>query len=97
MKYIIWASIGIIIAFAGIIYLGKLLFLKIKGVETVAEVIKVREKRKDNYVHTMRFGSGEKTYEFEDKAGFSQPLSIGSSIQLFMTRKIRRILILLSR
>ena len=78
MKYIIWASIGIIIALAGLIYLGKLLLLKIKGVETVAEVVKVREKRKDNYVHTMRFSNEEKTYEFEDKAGFSQPLSIGS-------------------
>jgi hypothetical protein len=78
MKYIIWASIGIIIAIAGLIYLGKLLLLKKNGIETEAEVISVREKRQNNYIHKMRFGNGDKVYEFEDKAGFSEPFKIGS-------------------
>ncbi|MCR4796268.1 MULTISPECIES: DUF3592 domain-containing protein [Ruminococcus] len=78
MKYIIWASIGIIIAIVGLIYLGKLLLLKKNGIETEAEVISVREKRQNDYIHKMRFGNGDKVYEFEDKAGFSEPFKIGS-------------------
>ncbi|WP_295074037.1 DUF3592 domain-containing protein [Ruminococcus sp.] len=78
MKYIIWAGIGIIIAIAGLIYLGKLLLLKKNGIETEAEVVSVREKRQNYYVHKMRYGSGDKVYEFEDKAGFSEPFKIGS-------------------
>lgn len=78
MKYIIWASIGTVIALVGIVYLLKLLLLKKKGIVTVGEVISVREKRPKDYVHTLRYADGEKVYEFEDKAGFSEPFSIGS-------------------
>lgn len=78
MKYIIWASIGAVIALVGAMYLLKLALLKIKGIETVAEVISVREKKPGDYRHTLRFSDGSNTYEYEDRAGFSQPFSVGS-------------------
>ena len=57
---------------------GKASAAEKNGIETEAEVISVREKRQNYYVHKMRYGSGDKVYEFEDKAGFSEPFKIGS-------------------
>ncbi|EWM53204.1 DUF3592 domain-containing protein [Ruminococcus flavefaciens] len=78
MKYMIWAGIGFGIALAGLVYLVKLLLLKKNGIETEAEVISVREKRKNDYIHKMRYSGDGRTYEQEDRAGFSEPFKVGS-------------------
>lgn len=87
MKYIIWASIGAVIALAGLVYLLRLAVLKIKGTETEAEVVSVREKKPGDYRHTLRFSDGKNTYEHEDKAGFSQPFSVGSKHRIIYDPK----------
>ena len=95
MRDIILACIGIVIAAAGGVYLARLLYYKRFGVTVKAEVTDVNEviKRKgivlesiafkssrvDNYVHIMKYDIGGKTYEVRDKAGYTQPLKVGST------------------
>lgn len=95
MRDIILACIGIVIAAAGSVYLARLLYYKKFGVTVKAEVVDVKEvvKRKgivlesvafkssraDNYVHTLRYDIGGKTCEVQDKAGYTQPLKVGST------------------
>lgn len=95
MRDIILACIGIVIAAAGSVYLARLLYYKKFGVTVKAEVVDAKEvvKRKgivlesvafkssraDNYVHVLRYDINGKTYETEDKAGYTQPLKVGST------------------
>jgi len=95
MKDIILACIGVVIAIAGGVYLARLLYYKKFGVTVKAEVIDVNEvvKRKgfvlesvafksnrvDNYDHMLRYEMNGKTYEVQDKAGYTQPLKVGST------------------
>lgn len=83
MKDLIWGIIGIVIALFGAVYLIKLMLLKKSGVETVAEVIAVREKKKGAYVHTLRFGEWEK----DDTSGFSQPFNVGDMKEIVYNPK----------
>ena len=85
MGNLILACVGFAIAIAGGVYLCRLLYLKKYGVTTKAEVIGVREapKRKGKsagaYIHTMRYTVSGKTYEEDDKAGYSKPMKEGST------------------
>lgn len=95
MGNIILACIGIVIALAGSVYLARLLYYKKFGVTAKAEVTEVDAvtRRKgflldniilvgrhaDNYVHTMKYDISGKTYEERDKAGYTQPLKVGST------------------
>ena len=95
MKYIILACFGIVIAIAGGVYLARLLYYKKFGVTAKAEVMDANEitRRKgflldnvikvgrhaDCYTHTMKYEVGGKTYEEQDKAGYTQPLKVGST------------------
>ena len=95
MKYIILACFGIVIAIAGGVYLARLLYYKKFGVTVKAEVMDANEitRRKgflldnvikvgrhaDCYTHTMKYDVGGKTYEEQDKAGYTQPLKVGST------------------
>lgn len=84
MYYIILACAGGIIALAGIAYLAGLLYLKMFGIEAEAEVIEAKEKfnlkgrSTGSYVHKMRYSVDGKSYEVEDRAGYSKPLAKGS-------------------
>ena len=95
MGYIILACFGIVTAIAGGIYLARLLYYKKFGVTAKAEVVDAKEitRRKgflldnvikvgrhaDCYTHTMKYDVGGRTYEVQDKAGYSQPLKVGST------------------
>ena len=78
MQYLILACVGLAIAIAGGVYLCRLLYLKKYGVATKAEVIGVREapprkgKPSGAYIHTMRYSVSGKSYEEDDKAGYSR-------------------------
>ena len=95
MGYIILACFGIVIAMAGGVYLARLLYYKKFGVTAKAEVMNVNEikRRKgfllnnvmkvgryaDCYTHTIKYDVGGKSYEEQDKAGYTQPLKVGST------------------
>ncbi len=95
MRDTILAIIGITIALCGGVYLANLLFLKRRGVTALAEVTAVNEtkhrtivfftyivktaRKTDSYVHTLRYTIDGKELECEDRAGFVQPLKIGST------------------
>ena len=85
MQNLILACVGFAIAIAGLIYLAKLLYLKKFGVAAKAEILRVREaparrgKPTGAYIHTMRYTVSGKTYEEDDKAGYSKPLKEGST------------------
>ena len=95
MRDIILACIGIVTAAAGCVYLARLLYYKKFGVTVKAEVLEAKEvikkkgivlesvafksSRADNYVHIMKYDIGGKTYEVQDKAGYTQPLKVGST------------------
>ena len=75
-RYIV-AAVGGVIALAALIFLGKLLILKLTGAVVEAEVIAVTEPKQGVYVHKLRYAVGGKTIESEDKTGYSQPFSRG--------------------
>lgn len=85
MYNLILACVGLAIAIAGGVYLCRLLYLKKYGVATKAEVIGVREapprkgKPSGAYIHTMRYSVSGKSYEEDDKAGYSEPMKEGST------------------
>lgn len=85
MYNLILACVGLAIAIAGGVYLCRLLYLKKYGVATKAEVIGVREapprkgKPSGAYIHTMRYSVSGKAFEEQDKAGYSEPLKVGST------------------
>ncbi|HRR77064.1 MAG TPA: hypothetical protein P5191_09695 [Ruminococcus sp.] len=79
MKDIIWGIIGLIIAAVGALYMMKQLRLKKHGRVILAEVVKVTEKKKNTYVHTMRFELDGKTIEEDDRTGYSQPFKEGET------------------
>lgn len=95
MKYTIYGIIGAVIALCGAVYLLNLLMLKKKGITVLATVTDVGEtkhrslmffgfiiksKRKtDSYVHTLRYTINGREYEHKDRAGFVQPLKVGST------------------
>ena len=79
MKDIIWGIIGLIIASVGAVYMIKQLRLKKHGRVVLAEVVKVTEKKKNTYVHTMRFELDGKNIEEDDRTGYSQPFKVGET------------------
>ncbi len=79
MKDIIWGIIGLIIAAVGALYMMKQLRLKKHGRVILAEVVKVTEKKKNTYVHTLRFELDGKTIEQDDRTGYSQPFKEGET------------------
>lgn len=95
MKFTVYAIIGVIIAVCGAVYLTNLLLLKKRGITALAAVTAVNEtkhrslmffgfsikstRKTDSYVHTLRYTIGEKEYECRDRAGFTQPLKVGST------------------
>jgi len=84
MQEIIWGAVGIIIIIVSAIMLKGLLYLKKHGVTALAEVIEVKEivrgkrKRVEGYTHKMRYEVEGKMIEADDKAGYNQPLAVGS-------------------
>ena len=46
---------------------------------TPLESVAFKSSRADNYVHIMKYDIGGKTYEVQDKAGYTQPLKVGST------------------
>lgn len=85
MQNLILACVGFAIAIAGLIYLARLLYLKKFGVAAKAEILRVREsparrgKPSGAYIHTVRYTVNGKTYEEQDRAGYSEPLKVGST------------------
>lgn len=85
MYNLILACLGIALAAAGGIYLAKLMYLKKCGVIAKAEVLSAKEtitkkgKSTNSYVHTLQYTVNGRTYNEDDKAGYSQPLKEGST------------------
>ena len=85
MQNLILACVGFAIAIAGGVYLARLLYLKKYGITAKAEVTGAREAppRKGRpsgaYIHTMRYTVSGKSYEEDDKAGYSEPMKEGST------------------
>lgn len=85
MQNLILACVGFAIAIAGGVYLARLLYLKKYGIIAKAEVTGAREAppRKGRpsgaYIHTMRYTVSGKSYEEDDKAGYSEPMKEGST------------------
>ena len=77
MKEMIWGTVGLVIALCAAVYLLKLLRLKKKGLMANAEIISVREDKRNTFIHTLRFDGITETYEKDDKSGFSQPFKVG--------------------
>lgn len=84
MKDLIWGIIGVIIAVCGVVYMASLIRLIRKGQLVLAEVIAVREKKRNAYVHTLRFAVGEAVYEKDDRSGFNQPFKISEKQLIFV-------------
>ena len=85
MGNLILAILGAAIAIAGGAYLARLMYLKKRGVLVKAEVTDVKEDTRkkgrqiNGYIHTMKYEIGGKTYEEQDKAGYTQALKVGST------------------
>ena len=86
MVRIVVEAAGAVIALAGLVYLIKLLILRISGVRVAAEVISAREPEQGRYIHTLRFEHNGKIVEKEDKTGYSQPFSIGEKLEIICSR-----------
>ena len=86
MERIITECVGALIALAALVYLVKLLILRIGGFRTDAEVVAVKEPKQGYYVHTLRFVHGGKNVERDDKTGYSQPFSKGTVLPLICSR-----------
>ncbi|MBQ6252005.1 hypothetical protein [Ruminococcus sp.] len=52
--------------------------LKYRGIGLIGRLMRVA-KRVSHYTHIMKYELDGKTYEAEDKAGYTQPLKIGST------------------
>ena len=52
--------------------------LKRRGIAMFGSIMKVA-KRVSHYTHTMKYDFGGKTYEVQDKAGYTQPFAVGST------------------
>ena len=52
--------------------------LRYRGIGLIGRLMRVA-KRVSHYTHIMKYELGGKTYEAEDKAGYTQPLKIGST------------------
>lgn len=85
MGNLILIFVGIAIAIAGAVYLMKLMFFKKFGVIVKAEVLDAKAvtnrkgRQASSYVHTLRYVLNGKTYEEQDKAGYSEPFKVGST------------------
>ena len=95
MGNLILACFGAAVALGGAAFLARLLYYRKFGITAKAEVADVTEikKRKgflleniifvgrhaDSYAHTLRYDVGGKTYEEQDKAGYTQPMKKGST------------------
>lgn len=86
MERIIVAAAGALAALGGLVFLIKLLILRLGGVRTNAEVIAVKEPEQGRYVHTLRFVHNGKTVEQDDKTGYSQPFSKGDMLEIVCSR-----------
>lgn len=83
MKNMIWGIIGLIIAVIAAIYMVRLILLKMRGELVLAEVVEIREKKNRkgmtvSYIHRMKFEYNGKSYEKDDRAGFNQPIAVGT-------------------
>ncbi|MCR5599568.1 MAG: DUF3592 domain-containing protein [Ruminococcus sp.] len=85
MGNLILVVAGIAIALAGGLYLARLMYFKKNGVIVKAEVVSVKEvtrkkgRQVNGYAHTLKYEMNGKTYEEQDKAGYSEPLKVGST------------------
>lgn len=85
MGDLILVFVGIAIAVAGLVYLAKLMFFKKFGVIVKAEVLdakaitRKRGRQASSYVHTLRYEFNGKTFEEQDRAGYSEPFGVGST------------------
>lgn len=86
MERIIVAAAGILVALGGLIFLIKLLILRLGGVRTEAEVVAVKEPKQGYYVHTLRFEHNGKIVEQDDKTGYSQPFSKGDMLEIVCSK-----------
>lgn len=82
MKNMIWGTAGLVIAAFALIYMMRLIFLKIKGSLVLGEIVEIREKKNRKgmttaYIHRLRFDYNGKTFEKDDRAGFNQPFAVG--------------------
>ena len=93
MGNLILAILGATIAVIGVAYLAHLMYFKKKGVLVKAEVTDVKEDTRkkgrqiNGYIHTMKYEIGGKTYEEQDKAGYTQALKVGSTHLLMCAPK----------
>lgn len=92
MKNTIWGIIGLAIAFFSMIYMIRLILLKIRGKLVLAEVVEIREKKNRkgmtvSYIHRMKFEDEGKVYEKDDRAGFNQPFAAGEKKLIRFDRK----------
>lgn len=83
----------VVIAAAAVIFLGAMIFLvkklalTIGGTETAAEIVSSRERKKGEYVHTVRFTLDGEEIIAEDKTGYSQPIPPGETRRIKVSRK----------
>lgn len=92
MKNTIWGIIGLVIAVFSLIYMIRLILLKIRGKLVLAEVVEIREKKNRkgmtvSYIHRMKFEDGGKVYEKDDRAAFNQPFAAGEKKLIRFDRK----------
>lgn len=87
MERIAVITVGAVIAVAALVYIVKLLILKVTGSEKDAEVIAVREIKQGTYVHTLQFDFDGKIVRRDDKTGYSQPFSKGNVLKIVCSKK----------
>lgn len=88
MERICVIAVGGMIGTAAVVYMVKLLILRIFGVKTAAEVVAVKEPEQGKYIHTVRFVHNGKTVEHDDKTGYSQPFSKGERLEIICSKRI---------
>ena len=87
MKDIIWGAVGLLIALGALVYLISQLALNKNGVQTEGEIISVVEKKKGTFIHTVRYTYKGKEMTSDDRAGFSQPMSIGTKKMITVDKR----------
>lgn len=87
MERIAVITVGAVIAVTALVYIVKLLILKVTGSEKDAEVVAVREIKQGTYVHTLQFDFDGKIVRRDDKTGYSQPFSKGDVLKIVCSKK----------
>jgi hypothetical protein len=77
---------GAIVVLAGLIYLIKLMLLRLGGARIMAEVVSACEVKQGHYVHKLRFEHNGKIVEREDTTGYSQPFSVGEKLEIICSK-----------